>query len=135
MKIILTSILVDDQDKAVKFYTETPGFIKKTEIPMGEAKWLTVVSPENSNDVELFLEPDWNTQIQIDGKPAAKVYKKILFDAGIPYTSFGIDDIQKDYERLEKIGVRFTIKPTKMAPVTIAVFDDTCGNLIQIAQK
>jgi catechol 2,3-dioxygenase-like lactoylglutathione lyase family enzyme len=135
MKIILTSILVDDQDKAVKFYTETLGFIKKTEIPMGEAKWLTVVSPENSSDVELLLEPDWNTQIQIDGKPAAKVYKKILFDAGIPYTSFGVDDIQKDYERLEKLGVKFTIRPTKMGPVTIAVFNDTCGNLIQIAQR
>ena len=135
MKIVLTSIMVDDQDKALKFYTEVLGFIKKTEIPVGEAKWLTVVSPEDSNDVELLLEPDWNPAIQINDKPAAEVFKKTLFDAGIPFTSFGVDDIQKEYERLEKQGVRFTMKPTKMGPVTVAIFDDTCGNLIQMAQK
>ena len=135
MKIILTSVLVDDQDKALKFYTEILGFVKKTEIPLGEAKWLTVVSPEGTPDVELLLEPDWNTQIQINGKPAAQEFKRTLVMAGIPYTSFGVSDIQKEYERLEKSGVKFTMKPTQMGPVIIAVFDDTCGNLIQIAQR
>jgi catechol 2,3-dioxygenase-like lactoylglutathione lyase family enzyme len=134
MKIVVTSVMVDDQEKALKFYTEILGFIKKTEIPMGGAKWLTVVSPEGG-DVELLLEPDWNPQIQIDGKPAAKVFKKALFDAGIPFTAFGVNDIQKEYERLEKLGVKFTMKPTKMGPVTVATFNDECGNLIQIAQK
>jgi catechol 2,3-dioxygenase-like lactoylglutathione lyase family enzyme len=135
MKIVVTSIMVDDQDKALKFYTEVLGFVKKQDIPMGGPRWLTVVSPGNSNDVELLLEPDWNPQIQIQGQPAAKVFKKTLFDAGIPYTSFGVDDIQQEYERLEKLGVRFAMKPTKMGPVTVATFDDGCGNLIQIAQK
>jgi catechol 2,3-dioxygenase-like lactoylglutathione lyase family enzyme len=134
MKIVVTSVTVDDQEKALKFYTEVLGFIKKEDIPMGGPRWLTVVSPEGG-DVELLLEPDWNPQIQIEGKPAGKVFKKTLFDAGIPYTSFGVDDVQKEFERLEKLGVKFTMKPTKMGPVTVAVFDDTCGNLIQIAQK
>jgi predicted enzyme related to lactoylglutathione lyase len=135
MKVILTSILVDDQDKALKFYTEILGFIKKTDVPAGDAKWLTVVSPEGTNDVEVLLEPNWNPGIQIDGKPAAAAYQKILFDAGIPLTMFGVDNIEKEYERLVALGVKFTMKPTQMGPVTIAVFDDTCGNLISIAQR
>jgi len=135
MKINLTSVMVDDQEKAFKFYTEVLGFVKKTDIPVGDAKFLTVVSPEGSGDVELLLEPDWNPSIQINGKPAAKVFKKTLFDSGIPFTSFAVDDAQKEYERLKNLGVRFTMEPTKMGPVTLAVFDDTCGNLIQIAQQ
>ena len=109
-------------------------FIKKSEIPMGGAKWLTVVSSEGG-EVELLLEPDWNEKIQINGKPAAKEFKKALFNAEIPFTSFGVNDVQEEYERLEKLGVKFTMKPAKMGPVTLAVFDDSCGNLIQIAQK
>ena len=135
MKIVLTSVMVDNQDKALKFYTEILGFVKKTDIPVGDAKFLTVVSPEDSGNVELLLEPDWNPSIQINGKPAAVVFKKTLFDAGIPFTSFGVDDIQKEYDRLEKLDVKFTMKPTMMGPVTVAIFDDTCGNLVQMAQK
>jgi catechol 2,3-dioxygenase-like lactoylglutathione lyase family enzyme len=135
MKTILTSILVDNQDKALKFYTEVLGFIKKTEFPMGDAKWLTVVASEGPDDVEILLEPNWNSAIQIDGKPAASEYQKILFNAGIPATAFGVADVEKEYERLEKLGVLFKTKPTRMGPVTIATFDDTCGNLIQIVQR
>jgi predicted enzyme related to lactoylglutathione lyase len=135
MKVILTSVLVDDQNKALKFYTEILGFIKKTDVPAGDAKWLTVVSPEGTNDVEVLLEPNWNLGIQIDGKPAAAAYQKILFNAGIPLTMFGVDDVEKEYERLVALGVKFTMKPTQMGPVTIAIFDDTCGNLISIAQR
>ena len=134
MKIILTSIVVDNQDKALKFYTEVLGFVKKTEFPAGDAKWLTVVSPDGG-DVEISLEPNWSPAIQIDGKPAASEYQKILFNARIPYTIFGVDDTQKEYERLKSLGVNFTMQPTKMGPVTMAIFDDTCGNLIGIAQK
>jgi predicted enzyme related to lactoylglutathione lyase len=126
MKIILTSVMVDDQDKALKFYTEVLGFVKKNDIPLGEARWLTVVSPEGPDDVELLLEPM--------GFPPARTYQKALFEAGIPLTSFAIDDIQKEYERMKKLGVVFKTAPTKMGPVTIAVFEDTCGNLIQMAQ-
>jgi predicted enzyme related to lactoylglutathione lyase len=126
MKIKITSVMVDDQEKALKFYTMILGFVKKTEIPMGKHKWLTVVSPEAPRDVELLLEPM--------GFPPAKTYQKELFDAGIPWTAFNVDDIQKEYERLEKLGVKFSMKPTKMGPATIAVFDDTCGNNIQIVQ-
>lgn len=126
MRIKVTSVMVNDQDKALKFYTELLGFIKKTEIPMGEHKWLTVVSPEAPDEVELLLEPM--------GFAPAKTFQKALFDAGIPLTAFNVDDIQKEYERLEKIGVKFSMKPTKMGPATIAVFDDTCGNNIQIVQ-
>jgi predicted enzyme related to lactoylglutathione lyase len=126
MKIILTSVIVDDQDKALKFYTEVLGFVKKNDIPVGEARWLTVVSPEGPDDVELLLEPM--------GFPPARTYQKALFEAGIPLTSFAIDDIQKEYERMKKLGVVFKTAPTKMGPVTIAVFEDTCGNLIQMAQ-
>lgn len=118
--------MVDDQEKALKFYTGKLGFVKKTEIPIGEHKWLTVVSPEAPDEVELLLEPM--------GFAPARVYQKALFDAGIPLTAFNVDDIQKEYERLEKLGVKFSVKPTAMGPATLAVFDDTCGNNIQIVQ-
>jgi catechol 2,3-dioxygenase-like lactoylglutathione lyase family enzyme len=126
MKIKLTSVMVDDQDKALKFYTEILGFVKKTDIPMGEHKWLTVVSPEAPDEVELLLEPM--------GFAPAKVFQKQLQDAGIPFTAFNVDDVQKEYERLEKLGVVFSMKPTAMGPATLAVFNDTCGNNIQIYQ-
>jgi predicted enzyme related to lactoylglutathione lyase len=126
MKIKITSVIVDDQDKALKFYTEILGFVKKTDIPMGEHKWLTVVSPEAPEEVELLLEPM--------GFAPARVYQKALFEAGIPLTAFNVDDIHKEYERLEKLGVVFSMKPTTMGPATVAVFDDTCGNNIQIVQ-
>ncbi len=126
MKIKLTSVMVDNQEKALKFYTEILGFVKKTEIPLGEHKWLTVVSKEEQEAVELLLEPM--------GIPAAKVFQKALYEAGIPLTAFYAEDIQKEYERLEKLGVKFSVKPTAMGPTTIAVLDDTCGNNIQIYQ-
>lgn len=126
MKIDLTSVIVDDQDKALKFYTEVLRFVKKKEIPMGKFKWLTVVSPEGSGDVELLLEPNDN--------PAARTFQEAIFKQGIPATSFGVDDVQREYERMTKLGVVFTAKPAKMGPTTIAMFDDTCGNLIQIHQ-
>jgi catechol 2,3-dioxygenase-like lactoylglutathione lyase family enzyme len=126
MKIALTSVFVDDQDKALRFYTEVLGFIKKTEIPLGEAKWLTVVSPEGPDDIELVLEPN--------GNPAAKTFQKALYEQGIPFTSFAVDDIKKEHERMTGLGVVFSKPPTPTGPVTIAVFDDTCGNLIQLHQ-
>jgi catechol 2,3-dioxygenase-like lactoylglutathione lyase family enzyme len=126
MKIVVTSVLVDDQDKALKFYTEVLGFVKKTEIPLGEARWLTVVSADDPNGTELLLEPD--------GHPAAGPFKRALVEDGIPFTSFGVDDIQREYNRLLAAGVLFTQPPVDMGPVTTAVFEDTCGNLIQIAQ-
>ncbi|HET6993455.1 MAG TPA: VOC family protein [Chitinophagaceae bacterium] len=126
MKIKVTSVLVKDQEKALKFYTEVLGFVKKTEIPMGEHKWLTIVSGEEPDGVELLLEP-------MAFEPA-RVFQKALFEAGIPYTAFNVDDVQKEYERLSGLGVAFSMKPTKMGPATIAVFDDTCGNNIQIVQ-
>lgn len=126
MKIRLNSVLVDDQAKALKFYTEVLGFIKKNDVSAGEYRWLTVVSPEGPDFVELLLEPNAN--------PAAKVFQKAMFDQGIPLTAFEVDDIQGEYEKLEKLGAKFTMKPTNVGPATIAVFDDTCGNLIQIYQ-
>jgi catechol 2,3-dioxygenase-like lactoylglutathione lyase family enzyme len=126
MKIKLTSVMVDDQEKALKFYTEVLGFVKRNDIPLGEFKWLTVVSPEGPNDIELLLEPM--------GFPPARAYQKALFEGGIPSAVFAVDDIQKEYERMKKLGVVFRSEPTKMGPVTVAVFEDTCGNLIQIAQ-
>ncbi|QDK80705.1 VOC family protein [Spirosoma sp. KCTC 42546] len=126
MKIKVTSLLVDDQEKALAFYTEVLGFVKKTEVPLGEHKWLTVVSGEERDGVELLLEP-------MAFEPA-RVYQKALFDAGIPLTAFNVDDVQLDYERLIKLGVVFSMKPTRMSPVTLAVFDDTCGNNIQLVQ-
>jgi catechol 2,3-dioxygenase-like lactoylglutathione lyase family enzyme len=126
MKIKLTSVMVDDQEKALKFYTEVLGFVKRNDIPLGEFKWLTVVSPEGPNDIELLLEPM--------GFPPARTYQRALFEAGIPAALFAVDDIQKEYERMKKLGVAFRSEPTKTGPVTVAVFEDTCGNLIQIAQ-
>ena len=126
MRIKLSSLLVDNQDKALKFYTEILGFVKKTEIPLGEHKWLTVVSKEEQDGVELVLEPI--------AFPPAQVYQKALFEAGIPLTAFNVEDVEKEYERLLKLGVVFSMKPTTMGPVKIAVFEDTCGNNIQIVQ-
>jgi len=125
MRINLTSVLVDDQAKALAFYTEVLGFVKKTEIPMGEHSWLTVVSPDDTDGVELVLEPD--------SHPAAGPFKEALVADGIPFTSFAVADVQAEYDRLTALGVTFTQPPTAMGPVTTAVFDDTCGNLIQIA--
>lgn len=126
MKVMLTSVMVDNQDKALKFYTEVLGFVKKRDIPMGEHRWLTVVSKEEQDGVEVLLEPM--------GFAPAKVYQKALKDAGIPLTAFFVDDIQKEFERMERLGVKFSMKPTAAGPVTISVFDDTCGNNIQLVQ-
>jgi len=127
MKIIVTSIFVQDQDKALAFYTETLGFVIKHNIPMGKFRWITLVSPDDPDGPELLLEPN--------DHPAANEYQKKIFVDGIPATMFGVADIQKEYKRLVENGVKFTMKPTKMGEVIIAVFDDTCGNLIQIVQK
>jgi glyoxylase I family protein len=126
MKIKLNSIFVDDQDKALKFYTEILGFKKSKEIPVGEFKWLTVTSSEGHSDVELVLEPNAN--------PAAKQYQESIFKQGIAITAFEVDDIKAEYERLKALGVMFTMVPTNAGPVTIAIFSDTCGNLIQLYQ-
>ena len=125
MRINVTSVYVDDQDKALRFYTDVLGFVKKTEIPLGDVSWLTVVSPQEPDGVELLLEPDQH--------PAAKEYKQALVADGIPFTSFAVDDVPAEAERLRAAGVVFTQEPLEMGPVTTAVFDDTCGNLIQIA--
>ena len=125
MRINLASVPVDDQDRALRFYTQVLGFKEKTNLPVGEHRWLTVVSPEDPGGVELLLEPDEH--------PASKPFKKALVTDGIPYTSFAVDDVRAEYERLRGLGVRFTQEPTDMGPVTTAVLDDTCGNLIQIA--
>jgi catechol 2,3-dioxygenase-like lactoylglutathione lyase family enzyme len=127
MRINLTSVLVHDQDKALRFYTDVLGFTTKHDIPMGEHRWVTVVSPENPDGTELVLEPD--------GHPAAKPFKEALAADGIPFTSFAVDDVHAVFERLRGLGVRFTQEPVDMGPVTTAVFDDTCGNLIQIAHQ
>ncbi len=124
MKIKLTSVLVDDQAKALRFYTEILGFIKKTDFNTGSARWLTVVSPEEPDTVELVLEPSDN--------PAVGPFKKALVEQGIPYTAFFVDDVQKEYERLLLLGVRFTVEPVITGTYSYAIFDDTCGNLIQI---
>ncbi|MEV6339440.1 VOC family protein [Nocardia vinacea] len=126
MRINITSVLVDDQDKALRFYTEVLGFVKKTEVPLGEARWLTVVSQQEPDGVELLLEPD--------GHPAVRPFKEALVEDGIPFTSFAVDDLYAEYERLRELGVRFTQEPLDQGPVVTAVLDDTCGNLIQIAQ-
>jgi catechol 2,3-dioxygenase-like lactoylglutathione lyase family enzyme len=125
MRINVTSVFVDDQDKALGFYTDVLGFVKKTEIPVGENRWLTVVSPEDPDGTELLLEPD--------GHPAVRPFKEALVEDGIPATSFAVDDVRAEHERLSALGVRFTQDPTEMGAVTTAVLDDTCGNLIQIA--
>ena len=126
MRIKLTSIMVDDQDKALRFYTEVLGFRKKHEIPVGVYKWLTVVSPEGPDDLELSLEPNAN--------PAAKTFQEAMFSQQIPLAAFEVNDLEKEYTRLTKLGVVFTTKPTQTGPVTIAMFSDTCGNLIQLYQ-
>ena len=125
IRINLTSVLVDDQDRALAFYTDVLGFQKKTEVPMGEHRWLTVVSPADPDGTELVLEPD--------AHPAAGPFKAALVEDGIPFTSFAVDDVRAEYERLRGNGVRFTQEPLDMGGITTAVFDDTCGNLIQIA--
>jgi catechol 2,3-dioxygenase-like lactoylglutathione lyase family enzyme len=125
VRINLTSVLVDDQDKALRFYTEVLGFVKKTEVPLGAHRWLTVTSPEAPDGVELVLEPDEH--------PAVKPFKAALVADGIPFTSFAVDDVRAEYDRLRGLGVAFTQEPLTMGPVTTAVLDDTCGNLIQIA--
>jgi glyoxylase I family protein len=126
VRIKLTSVMVDDQDKALQFYTDVLGFRKKHDIPVGEYKWLTVVSPDGPGDLELSLEPNAN--------PAAKAFQQAMFTQGIPLAAFEAADIQADYDRLHRRGVVFTREPTKAGPVTIAVFSDTCGNLIQLYQ-
>jgi catechol 2,3-dioxygenase-like lactoylglutathione lyase family enzyme len=127
MKIVVTSVFVDDQDKALRFYTNVLGFVKKTEVPLGEFRWLTVVSPEEPDGTELLLEPDRH--------PAVGPFKRALVEDGIPFTSFAVKDVHAEYKRLQSVGVHFTQPPVDMGPVTTAVLDDTCGNLIQIATK
>ncbi|MFF2471813.1 VOC family protein [Streptomyces sp. NPDC058066] len=128
MRIHLTSVFVDDQAKAERFYTETLGFVKKHDVPIGEKdRWLTVVAPDEPGGTELLLEPA--------GHPAVKPYRDTLVADGIPLAQFAVDDVKAEYERLRALGVVFTQEPVEMGPVTTAVFDDTCGNLIQIATK
>ena len=126
MRIHLSALFVDDQDKALRFYTDVFGFRKKTDVPVGDARWLTVVSPEDPDGTQLVLEPA--------GHPAVGPFRVALVSDGIPFTSFAVDDVRAEVERLRELGVRFTQEPVAMGPVTTAVFDDTCGNLIQIAQ-
>jgi catechol 2,3-dioxygenase-like lactoylglutathione lyase family enzyme len=128
MKIKLTSVSIDDYDKALHFYTEIMGFVKKQDMPLGGgARWITVVSPQEPDGTELLLEPNADY-------PAMKALKEALVKDSIPFTAFEVDDIQKEYERLRKLGVSFTMEPTNMGPVSAAVLDDTCGNLIQLYQ-
>jgi glyoxylase I family protein len=126
MRIKLTSLMVDNQDKALKFYTAVFGFVKKHEIPMGEFRWLTVVSPDGRDDLELSLEPNAN--------PAGKAFQDAMFEQGIPIAAFEVDDIDKEFNRLKRAGVVFTQEPTRMGPASIAVCSDTCGNLVQLYQ-
>ena len=126
MKIRLTSVFVADQEKALAFYTEKLGFMKKQDFPVGQFKWLTVVSPDEPDGVELLLEPSDN--------PAAATYQQAVYQQGIPVATFVVDDIQAEFERLKALGVAFTMAPTSMGPTAVAILDDTCGNLIQIVQ-
>ncbi len=126
MKLKLMGIFVDDQDKALKFYTDVLGFARKLDFPMGKFKWLTVVSPEEPDGMQLLLGPNDN--------PAAQAYQKAIFEQRIPAALFFVADIQSEYARLKKLGATFTMEPTKTTGSTIAVLDDTCGNLIQIVQ-
>ena len=126
MKIKLNSVIVNDQEKALRFYTETLGFEKAVDIPAGEYRWLTVVSPDDPEGAQVVLEPD--------AFPAAKTYQRALFEAGIPLTAFEVDGVDDEYRRLTGLGVHFTMEPTDMGGTKVAAFDDTCGNLIQIAQ-
>ncbi|MFG2288404.1 VOC family protein [Streptomyces sp. NPDC048595] len=128
MRIHVTSVFVDDQAKALRFYTDVLGFVKKHDIPLGgEARWLTVVSPEAPDGTELLLEPS--------GHPAVPPYKSALVQDGIPAASFAVDDVQAEFDRLRGLGVRFTQEPLAMGTVKTAVLDDTCGNLIQLVHK
>jgi catechol 2,3-dioxygenase-like lactoylglutathione lyase family enzyme len=127
MRIHLSSVFVDDQDKALRFYTNALGFVKKHDVPLGEHRWLTVVSPEDPDGTELLLEPD--------GHPAVKPYKAALVEDGIPAASFAVNDVPAEFNRLRELGVHFTQEPLEMGPVTTAVLDDTCGNLIQIVHS
>lgn len=127
MRISITSVFVDDQDKALRFYTEVLGFRLHHDIPAGGARWLTVVSPEDPAGPELLLEPA--------GHPAAPPFQAALYNDGIPFTQFTVDDVAAEHERLTGLGVRFTMEPTDIGPAIIAIFDDTCGNLIQIVQQ
>jgi predicted enzyme related to lactoylglutathione lyase len=126
MKIKLASVMVNNQDNALRFYTTVLGFVKQKDIPMGEYRWLTVSSPEGAEGVELLLEPM--------GFPPAQIYQKALFEAGIPVTVFFTDDIDGEFRRLRERGVRFRGEPTNMGPVTCVLFEDTCGNLINLVQ-
>ncbi|MEU0526916.1 VOC family protein [Streptomyces niveus] len=125
MKIHMSGVFVDDQAEALRFYTEVLGFLKKHDVPVGEDRWITVVSPADPDGTELLLEPS--------GHPAVKPFREALVADGIPYTSFAVEDVHAEFARLQGLGVRFTQEPVEMGPVTVAVFDDTCGNLIQIA--
>lgn len=127
MRIHLSTIFVDDQDKAVRFYTEILGFEKKEDVPVGEHRWLTVGAPGEEDGTQLVLEPD--------AHPAVKPFRDALVDDGIPFTSFAVDNVEAEYERLRSLGVRFTQPPTNLGPATMAVFEDTCGNLIAIAHR
>jgi catechol 2,3-dioxygenase-like lactoylglutathione lyase family enzyme len=127
MRIHLAAIFVDDQERALRFYTDVLGFECKEDVPVGEHRWLTVVSPGEKDGPQLVLEPD--------AHPAVKPFKDALVGDGIPFTSFVVDDVEAEHERLRSLGVRFTQEPASMGPVTTAVFDDTCGNLIQIARR
>ncbi|MEU3095283.1 VOC family protein [Streptomyces sp. NPDC006967] len=127
MKIHLTSVFVDDQGKALRFYTDMLGFVKKHDVPVGEDRWLTVVSPEDPDGTELLLEPS--------GHPAVGPFRTALVQDGIPAASFAVDDVRAEFDRLRALGVVFTQEPLTMGPVTTAVLDDTCGNLIQIAHS
>jgi predicted enzyme related to lactoylglutathione lyase len=124
MKLVVASIFVEDQEKALKFYTEKLGLVKKQDVSLGQYRWLTIVSSDDQNGTELLLEPNVN--------PAAKTYQKAIFEQGIPATSFWVEDVKSEYERLKSLGVTFAMEPIQMGPVTIAKLDDTCGNLIQI---
>jgi catechol 2,3-dioxygenase-like lactoylglutathione lyase family enzyme len=126
-KITVTSVYVDDQDKALAFYTDVLGFIKKRDIPLGEARWLTVVSPDDPEGTELLLEPA--------NHPAVEPYRSALGEDGIPLASFSVSDVAAEYDRLTKQGVKFTQKPLEAGPVMTAVLDDSCGNLIQLASR
>lgn len=126
MRITMTSVFVDDQEKARRFYTEVLGFATKHDVPVGEYRWITVVSPEGPEELELVLEPNAN--------PAARAFQGAMFDQGIPVTSFESRDVEGDFVRLKGLGVVFVMPPTRAGPVTIARFADTCGNLIQLHQ-
>ncbi|MDN0194343.1 VOC family protein [Streptomyces sp. S.PNR 29] len=127
MKIHLTNVFVDDQDKALRFYTDVLGFVKKHDVPLGADRWLTVVSPEDPDGTELLLEPS--------GHPAVQPYKTALVQDGIPAASFAVDDVRAEFDRLRELGVTFTQEPLEMGTITTAVLDDTCGNLIQLVHS